>query len=52
MVGGLLGWWWDIYYKGGGERTYLRRDPEGCGCETEARGGEEAGVGEVEGEED
>ena len=34
------------------EKTYLRSDPQSCGGETETGGGEEAGVGEVEGEED
>ncbi len=40
---GFYGWW------GGEGTTYLHCDPESCGCEAEAGGGEEAGVGEVEG---
>lgn len=38
--------------KGRGWIEYLCSDPQGCGEEAEAGGGEEGGVGEVEGEED
>ena len=44
---------WDLTWVGVlrrlGMATYLRSKPESSGGETEAGGGEEAGVGEVEG---
>lgn len=39
-------------FKSKERKTYLCRDPQGGGGETEAGGGEEGRVGEVEGEED
>ena len=45
-----------LWVGGGGDSgkmgTYLCSEPEECGGETEVRGGEEGGGGEVEGEED
>ena len=41
---------WEM--RGGKFFTYLGGEPEDCGGETETRGGEEGGVGEVDGVED